>query len=230
MEFPQLQAALDLTTTESIRSYEMFQAIERFVQGTQNDQTLNVLELGAGLWDAQEFVPEYFELRAVFWTRKICLHVVDHNPQVIEAVKKGSIYYIPFQYQNTKLEDTPYRYIARVSSVPNPDFWHQRYFDFSQTSHDVELFQIDFTQFNYRECHYDVIVALNSLYYLFKNEDFQDHVHCYFVKLISSLKIGGILFIDNKTCDWFIKSGANKLQNITVRELHFTMFAVTKTK
>eukprot|EP01125_Pyxidicula_operculata_P013401 TRINITY_DN4440_c0_g1_i1.p1 TRINITY_DN4440_c0_g1~~TRINITY_DN4440_c0_g1_i1.p1 ORF type:complete len:159 (+),score=8.08 TRINITY_DN4440_c0_g1_i1:264-740(+) len=156
------------------------------------------------------------------------MDVVDHNPQVIDSIRTNPYYFVPFQYKNTPLETTPYRFISRCTTVPDPQFPHRRILKNSPKSHQVNLFEMDFTKFDYKNDYYDVIISLNSLFYLFKSKGFSGHEYSYLKTLVSSLKIGGKLFIDNKTFDWFQDWKQKGISNIVVTEITFNLFSITR--
>jgi hypothetical protein len=87
-------------------------------------------------------------------------------------------------------------------------------------SHTTNWFISDFTQFQYETEKYNVIVALNSLFYLFNNPKFEDKYHYIFFKtLIHSLVISGVLFVDKITYNSLKDWAQNDINNIEVKNL-----------
>jgi len=85
--------------------------------------------------------------------------------------------------------------------------------------HNLQTFSGDFSKFNYPPDHFDVIVALNSVYYMFNQNTFQDQIYPYFKTLVSSLKIGGILFLDKMTFSFLGQHKEEGITNINLKNL-----------
>ena len=59
----------------------------------------------------------------------------------------------------------------------------------------------DFSQFQFTE-EFDLIIALNCLYYLFRNDNFRSSRLPFFQNLLYSISPNGELFIDAETWNW----------------------------
>jgi len=94
----------------------------------------------------------------------------------------------------------------------------KRFIDTTHMKHNLQTYSGDFSKFNYPRDHFDVIVALNSVYYMFNQKTFQDQIP-FFKTLISSLKIGGILFLDKMTFSFLGQYKEEGITNINLKNL-----------
>lgn len=104
-------------------------------------------------------------------------------------------------------------------STPDPTVPNQAIFT-PPEKHSCNLIESDFATFSFGEKKYDVIIALNSVFYLLNNPKFEQQYHYpFFAKLINSLKIGGNLFFDKITHDILRQWKENGIDNISVKNL-----------
>eukprot|EP01124_Arcella_intermedia_P032439 TRINITY_DN7567_c0_g2_i2.p1 TRINITY_DN7567_c0_g2~~TRINITY_DN7567_c0_g2_i2.p1 ORF type:complete len:148 (-),score=20.00 TRINITY_DN7567_c0_g2_i2:119-562(-) len=91
--------------------------------------------VGPGLWEAQYFVPEYLEVRALFWDRETSW---TYNPKVISALQQCSgVYYVPYHHARANLLRTPYRYLAQ-HALSDPSAPHRLHLDLTTPSHSIQ--------------------------------------------------------------------------------------------
>jgi len=216
--------------TQALRSYKTFPHIIQLRQekeASKKEEMFHILLMGPG-YDGK-FVPEFMELKALFWSANIEFHVLDHNLQVLNALSNQS-YYLPNLNDETKHTNTDWKQenlsnrlvmkgkrtvlekeemeeaskiILKVTSPKGADSsWMD--FDSVAEKHKVKLYHMDFTAFSFPIEKYDIIFGMNSLWYLFNNPSFYDSIYPYFQKIIYSLRIGGMLFVD-KICYGLIR-------------------------
>jgi len=170
----------------------------------------------------------------LLWDVPVDFVLVDHNPVVLDSVKKSKIYYYPedtkgFPEDRMKILEC----VKDKTSVPDESYPNQRYMDFTIPKHTLTLKESDFTAFDYGEQVYDIVIALNSVFYLLNNPKFLPYHFTYFKTLINCIKVGGFLFFDKVTYDILHDWKNNNIDNIDVKNLggfpNF-MFKITRTK
>eukprot|EP01121_Diplochlamys_sp_Union-15-3_P020877 TRINITY_DN828_c0_g1_i1.p1 TRINITY_DN828_c0_g1~~TRINITY_DN828_c0_g1_i1.p1 ORF type:complete len:237 (-),score=34.19 TRINITY_DN828_c0_g1_i1:49-759(-) len=201
-DYPETETKNTKTMTQALRAFALYGHLTTL---SKTKSELDVLILGPGL--DKDIVPEWIEINALLWNNVVNFDVVDHDDQVLKAVKENKFYRVPDltvgkgrtdDERNAKM---PALEILLSVTSQDPNDPTQRIMDFSKTKHTLHTHQCDFTKFPFENSKYDVIVGLNSVFYLFNMPEFFNFTYAFLGKLINSLKIGGWLFFDKITYD-----------------------------
>jgi hypothetical protein len=165
----------------------------------------------------------------------VTFSIVDHSEEVLETAKTNSFYFLPKDtegFNEDRLaminEVIAHSTVCDESVSPNiqnNDALNDDASKYSRLLFDVSLppthatawFQSDFTQFAFEADSYHLIIALNCLFYLFNNPKFEEKFHyVFFKRIIQSLKLNGVLFVDKITYNSLKDWSANDIANIEV--------------
>ncbi|KAH3743183.1 hypothetical protein Pelo_15412 [Pelomyxa schiedti] len=179
-----------------------------------------LLQLGVGLATstpsspsapAVKFVPEFVELVCAAWDTPCDLDVVDHSPEAIALCAAPRLAYCPPSDDEMakQVEPTKKRTLldqVRLRSVPvKPADCGSGSCSSSEGSGSGSgsgevLLEVDMgAAFEMAPERYDVVVALNSVWYLLRNPEFRPHHPAFVKRLLLCLKIEGCLYLDQPT-------------------------------
>eukprot|EP01125_Pyxidicula_operculata_P020582 TRINITY_DN7633_c0_g1_i1.p1 TRINITY_DN7633_c0_g1~~TRINITY_DN7633_c0_g1_i1.p1 ORF type:complete len:116 (+),score=21.43 TRINITY_DN7633_c0_g1_i1:494-841(+) len=101
---------------------------------------------------------------------------------------------------------------------------------------------MDFSQFDFEPNQYDVVLALNSLIYLFNNPDFRGastsstsststaspslsfvYPYVYLKQLLLSIRQGGVFFIDKTTYNLYLRDSNKEIDGIHIKDIADTI-------
>jgi len=139
-----------------------------------------------------DFIPELLEIVAFLWRFSVNFTILDHNPRVIEAIENrkygtdsNQVYGLPLSDEEKNEFLQP---ILSISTEISPGV---RLLPLNP-NHTFIKKQCNFSEFQFEIC-YDVIIALNSLYYLLNDDRFSGWEELFLLNVLDSCNC---LFLD----------------------------------